>query len=468
MKRLGFVLFALLIARLTVAQTYEYPVYEFDKTPPTELKARREQVKSFLGAGTVGIFFTNPVRNRNNDVDFDFRADSSFLYLTGFEEPDSALILVPDGIEIDGKRTTEILFVNAPDQNSITWLGYRMGAFYAPQLLGIETAFNNSEYVSILKKVLASKPKLSLGPLPEGRVGTLEKMIDATTAEAKALALPIGPAVGPKVRTMRGVKSSFEQGLLKKVCDISARAHVQVMKAIKPGMREWEVAALMQYNFAKEGCEYTGYPPICGTGPNSTILHYESNRRQMQTGDMICLDSAGEYHGYSADVTRSYPINGKFTAEQRAIYQIVYDAQELGISMCKPGNTFSKIGEAISAKLAAGLTKLGIITTSAELRKYYMHGFGHGLGLDVHDPAPRTLAPGVTLTVEPGIYIKAGSPCDKKWWNIGIRIEDDVLVTDAAPVNMSSGAPRKLEDIEKLMAPTPPSVKPKPKHRRSR
>ena len=265
---------------------------------------------------------------------------------------------------------------------------------------------------------------------------------------------------------MRGVKSSFEQGLLKKVCDISARAHVQVMKSIHPGMREWEVSALMQYNFAKDGCEYVGYPPICGSGPNSTILHYESNRRQMLSGDMICLDSAGEFHGYSADVTRSYPINGKFTPEQRAIYKLVYEAQELGISMCKPGATFAEIGQAIQKRLADGLIKLGIIQTPAELRKYYMHGFGHGLGLDVHDPAPRKLEPGVTLTVEPGIYVKSGSPCDKKWWNIGIRIEDDVLVTDALPINMSAGAPRKLEDIEKLMAPPAPS-KPVKKKRRA-
>lgn len=467
MKRVGFAILFALFVRFATAQDYEYPVYEFDKTPPPELKARREAIKSFLGPGTVGVFFTNPVRNRNNDVDFDFRADSSFLYLTGFEEPESALILVPDGVNIAGKRTTEILFVQAPNQQSITWLGYRMGAAYAPQLLGVETALTNDKFGDTLKLVLQNKPKLSIGPVPDGAVGTLASMIDKVNRSKVDLALEPGPIVGPRVRTMRGVKSPFEQTLLKKVCDISARAHIQAMKAAHPGMREWEISALMQYSFAKEGCEYTGYPPICGTGPNSTILHYESNRRQMQNGDMICLDSAGEFHGYSADVTRSYPINGKFTPEQRAIYEIVYGAQELGISMCRTGNTFSQIEQAITAKLADGLTKLGIISKPTEVRKYYMHGFGHGLGLDVHDLAPRTLAPGVTLTVEPGIYIKAGSPCDKKWWNIGIRIEDDILVTDKDPINMSAAAPRKWEDIEKLMAPPAPKPeKPKKKSRR--
>lgn len=473
MNRAGICLLLALAVRLAPAQDYQYPVYEFDKTPVAELRARRDKVKEDLGHGAVGVFFTNPVRNRNNDIDFDFRADSSYLYLTGFEEPDSALILVPDGVELDGKRTTEILFVNAPNQQSITWLGYRMGTYYAPRVLGIETAYTNDKFSTILKQVLASKPKLTIGPIPEGPVGTLQKMIDATNRMKTELALESGPSVAGKIRVMRGVKSPYEQTIMKKVCDLSARAHVEVMKAIRPGMREWEVSALMQYHFAKEGCEYTGYPPICGTGPNSTILHYESNRRQMQSGDMICLDSAGEYHGYSADVTRSYPVNGKFTPEQRAIYQVVYDAQELGISMCRTGNSFQDIGQAISAKLADGLTKLGIISKPTELHQYYMHGFGHGLGLDVHDPAPRVLAPGVCLTVEPGIYIKEGSPCDKKWWNIGIRIEDDILVTDKDPVNMSAAAPRKLEDIEKLMTPPAPA-KPTPaknsakKHRRGR
>lgn len=276
-------------------------------------------------------------------------------------------------------------------------------------------------------------------------------MIAALNQSRDALKPAEGVKLGPVLTQMRGIKSAYEIQMLRKVCDISARAHVQAMKTIKPGMREWEIGALMQYCFAREGCEFYGYPPICGSGPNSTILHYMANRRLMNRGEIYCMDSAGEYHGYSADVTRTFPVNGKFSTEQRAIYKVVFDAQELGISLCKPGAKVSDIGKAISAKLAEGMIRLGIIKEAKELGQYYMHGFGHGIGLDVHDPMPGTLVPGVALTVEPGIYIKSGSPCDPKYWNIGVRIEDDILVTERGPENMSSAAPRRIEEIEKVM-----------------
>ena len=446
----GLALFSLCAFGFTQGNLDVYPVFENDKTPPAELKARREQIKQTLGVGTVGVFFTNPERNRNNDVDFLFRGDSNFLYLTGFEEPDSALILAPDGIAVDGKKTTEVLFVNEPSLGSITWLGYRMGPANAVKLLGIETALPNKRFKEVLSAAVGTGVKLSINTVPDA-TGSIATMIaDANALKTDANAGP--NTVRRQLATMRGVKSPFEVALLKKACDVSARGHIEAMKAIRPNMREYEIAALQRFVFDKNGCEYTGYPNICGSGPNSTILHYESNRRQMKDGEIFCTDSAGEFHGYSADVTRSYPVNGKFSPEQRAIYEIVYEGQETGINMCKSGASFGAISDAVSAKLADGLIKLGVIKNASELGKYYMHDLGHGIGLDVHDPMPGTLAPGVCLTIEPGIYIKEGSPCDKKWWNIGIRIEDDVLVTDGAPVNMSAAAPRKWQDIERLMA----------------
>lgn len=454
MKRIGvFVAAFWMLAHGALAQTSinDYPVDENDKTPPSELKARRNQVKGMMGPGSLGVFFTNPVRNRNNDMDFQFRGDSNFLYLTGFEEPSSALLLVPDGVTVDGRRTTEILFTNEPNLQSITWLGYRMGPANAERLLGIEMALPNKRFAEVVAEAMKAAPTVSVAPIPEGPVGVLGTMIAALNQSRDALKPAEGVKLGPVLTQMRGIKSAYEIQMLRKVCDISARAHLQAMKTIKPGMREWEIGALMQYCFAREGCEFYGYPPICGSGPNSTILHYMANRRLMNRGEIYCMDSAGEYHGYSADVTRTFPVSGKFSTEQRAIYKVVFDAQELGISLCKPGAKVSDIGKAISAKLAEGMIRLGIIKEAKELGQYYMHGFGHGIGLDVHDPMPGTLVPGVALTVEPGIYIKSGSPCDPKYWNIGVRIEDDILVTEKGPENMSSAAPRRIEEIEKVM-----------------
>ncbi len=453
MKRalLAFLCVSTVLRGALAQATYEYPVDETDKTPPAELKSRRDTIKKELGAGTIGVFFTNPTRNRNNDVDFDFRADSNFLYLTGFNEPDAALILSPDGFQVDGKTVTEVLFLNEPDQMSLTWLGYRMGPYYAERLLGMEMALPNKRFAEIFKLASSGK-KLTTGRMPAGPVDTLAVMIDAMNKSKEEQKLEAGPRISRKLSDMRGIKSAYEIEMLRKVCDISARAHVAAMKAIKPNMREYEIAALVKYQFAKEGCEYEGYPPICGSGPNSTILHYEANRRLMKDGEIYCMDSAGEYHGYSADVTRTFPVNGKFTPEQKEIYQIVYDAQEAGIAMCKPGSTFRDIEAKVRSVLSAGLLKLGIIKNANELGRYYMHGFGHGIGLDVHDPAPATLVAGAALTVEPGIYIKANSPCDPKYWNIGVRIEDDILVTENGPENMSKAAPRTIAEVEKTMA----------------
>ena len=251
---------------------------------------------------------------------------------------------------------------------------------------------------------------------------------------------------------MREIKSAAEIDLIKKATEISVLGHLEAMRSLEPGMREYEIGWLVQYVFGRNGCEYTGYPPICGTGENSTILHYQSLRKVMKAGEIICMDAAGEFRGYSSDVTRSFPVNGRFSPEQKAIYEVVLKANEAGIARCKPGVTVGQVGAACSDELAKGMIALGIIQNARELGRYYMHGFGHGIGLDVHDPMPGTLAPGACLTVEPGIYIKAGSPCDPKWWNIGIRIEDAILVTEGEPVNMSKAAPKTVADIERVMA----------------
>ena len=439
------------------AQESSYPVFETDKTPIAQVKSRREAIKSQLGPGGVAVFFTNPERNRNNDCDFRFRPDSNFLYLTGFEEPDAAMILVPDGITLEGHRVTEVLFVNESDPFSVTWLGYRMGPQEAKPLLGFEAVLPNSKFADTLK-ALESVPKLHVSPAstPPTPSGLVKQMIDALDGWQLSHHLKPGNArLGPMLAKLRVKKSAEEIVFMKHAAEASAMGHREVMKSVRPGMREYELMALVEYVFARNGCESVGYNSIVGSGPNSCILHYEEDRRLIQNGDLICMDAAGEYHGYSADVTRSFPANGKFSPAQREIYEIVLAAQEAGIAQCRAGKPFNAAGQAAEKVVTEGLLRLGIIKSEAEMRTYLPHGVSHYVGLDVHDAhGDNTLRPGYILTVEPGIYIRAGSKCDSKYWNIGIRIEDDILVSNGEPINLSSSAPRKIDEIEALMRKT--------------
>ena len=443
-----------LFACVALAQGSEYPVFETDKLPPTEFRARRQKLMQQMGPNSIGVFFTNPEQVRNNDVDFMFRGDSDFLYLTGFEEPDAALILVPGGVVIDGKRTDEVLFCNVSDQMSITWLGYRMGPANAMKLLGLTHAEQNTRFEGLLAKIAsdANATKLCTTQSIATNRGTLNRMQNAFNSWRQSASLQ-PQNLEQILARMREIKSPAEIEIMKHVIEASAQGHIEAMKATRPDMWEYQVAAIVKYMFEVNGCEYTGYPPIVGSGPNSTILHYNTNRRQMKSGDIICMDTAGEYRGYSADITRSFPANGKFTQEQRAIYEIVLAATDAGIAACRPGASRTTVDAVVNRVLAEGLARLGIIASVGELGRYYMHSWGHGIGLDVHDPWPTaTFQPGMMFTVEPGIYIKEGSPCDKKWWNIGIRIEDNILITSSGPQNLSANCPRTIDEIERTMA----------------
>lgn len=429
-----------------------YPVFETDKLPNALYKTRRQAIKDQLGAGGVAIVFTNPERNRSNDTDFRFRPSSNFWYLTGFEEPNSALILAPSGFEWEGKRVTELLLVNESNAMSETWLGYRMGTANVPSLLGIEAATANRRLPEVLE-ALSKTSNLSVArpivPPDPGR--SLSSLIDKVTEWRKDLTTN-NLRLEPALAKMRVVKSPEEQVLMRKAAEISALGHIEAMRSIEPGMREYEIQAVVEYVFTRFGCESVAYNSIVGSGPNSCILHYEADRRLMKAGELVCMDVAGEYHGYAADITRTFPVSGKFSTEQRQVYEVVLAAQEAGIAACKVGANFGAAHEAATKVLLDGLTRLGIIHGPKELGLYFMHGTSHYLGLDVHDAhGDDVLRDGAVLTVEPGIYIKEGSPCDPKWWNIGVRIEDDILVTNAGPVNLSAHAPKKVADIEALM-----------------
>jgi Xaa-Pro aminopeptidase len=217
-------------------------------------------------------------------------------------------------------------------------------------------------------------------------------------------------------------------------------------------MAEYELEALMEYHIRRAGAEDVGYPSIVGSGRNSCILHYQTNRRITRAGDLVLADCGAEYHGYTADITRTFPINGRFTPEQRQLYLLVLEAQDSAIASASVGAPFRATHRSASSVLARGLIELGIITTEADLKRYFMHGTSHYLGLDVHDAGTYgPLRAGTVITVEPGIYIPPGSPCDEKWWNIGIRIEDDILVTENGPINLSARLPRHPDAIEALM-----------------
>ena len=293
-----------------------------------------------------------------------------------------------------------------------------------------------------------------------GKSVLVNAYLAATTDEARQVAINARPpgrfddsTLGGKLDELRAIKTPEELALLRRAIRISAQGQREVMKLLRPDMGEMEVQGLHEYVYRRYGAEFQGYPSIVGAGANGCILHYETNDRQHLTNDLVLMDCGAEYHGYTADVTRTAPPSGTFSPAQRQVYELVLAAQEAGFAACRPGVAFDAPNKATQEVVAAGLQKLGIIKKKEEFRRYYPHGASHYLGLDVHDRGLYgPLQAGNVITVEPGIYIPAGSPCDPKWWNIGVRIEDDALITATGYENLSAEAPRTVADIEKLMA----------------
>jgi Xaa-Pro aminopeptidase len=451
-----------------VAQPADAPVrYEDDFTSAAFHEGRRAAVLERLPDEAIAVFFAAPERNRSNDVDYEYRQSSDFLYLTGSPEPGSALLLAPDGVEVDGRRVEEVLFVPPRDPLEEVWLGRRFGPRRAMDELGIEIAVEATRFDEIVAPLLADGDReVHHLPLPDAwsersaiapmlstflqRVSTSDVTVEAPAEGSQ------GSALRAILSDLRTIKTDEEMRLLRRAIDITAEAHRAVMQQVEPGWAEYEIEALVEYTFKKEGAEYPGFPSIVGSGENSVILHYESNRRTTQPGDVVVVDIGAEYHGYTADVTRTVPVDGVYSAEQRAIYEIVYRAQEAGIEAARAGSDFSAPHQAAAQVLAAGLAELGLIgspTDAQGLGRFFMHGTSHYLGLDVHDVGSRgPLEPGTVITVEPGLYVPAADDIDPKWWNIGVRIEDDVLVTDGDPVILSADVPRQIDEVEALMA----------------
>lgn len=424
---------------------------------PEEYKQRRALLMSKMEPHSVAIFKARDVSVRSNDVNYQYHQETNFHFLTGCDEPKSYLLLCPDGVQVDSVTNAKEVFFLRPKTRGAA--GESLGLEGAKSELGFTVVLQGAELLSFAKRTLAGKnifyyfpsmPDVIYDPLMEKHMILSKEVKSELQAEFPGLDIK---NLYSQIAGMRSIKSPAEFALLRKAIDATVTAHVEAMKSCEPEMYEYEIQAVIEYCFARNGAEYQGFPSIVGSGPNSCILHYEANRRKMRNGDIVVMDIGAEVQGYSADVTRTIPVNGTFTQAQQEIYEIVLRANEESIKEFKPGASQVTPSQKAYDIIAEGLMKLGIIKTKDDARIYYMHGLSHYIGLDVHDSGPygKPYAPGMILTDEPGIYIPEGSPCDKKYWNIGVRIEDDVLITADGNCVLSAGAPKSVKEIESVM-----------------
>ncbi len=442
----------------------KYLQYDTDLILSATYKARRDSVIKMIGQDAAAVFYSSPERMRNGDVDYLYRQADNFYYLTGFTEANAMLILSPKGIRVrnaDSSTVTanEILFVQNRNPLAEAWTGRRFGQYGAIKILGMHTALTNDKFKTVFQQTLFSGIKyLYAQPVTSDVTGTLKELlapiqsyVDNTKRNNSKIELRDPNAM---IHAMRIIKSAEEIEMLKKASEISVTAHNQAMMSVEPGMFEYELQALYEYTFLRQGAEYYGYPCINGAAENSVVLHYNSNRKKINNGDLVLSDCAAEYRGYSSDVTRTYPANGKFTKEQKEIYQIVLNAQKAAIAAIKPNVAWKEVTAVADSIIENGLFAIGIIKEKdgKQFRKFFNHGLGHPVGLNVHDVGQNVLAAGMLYTVEPGIYIPETSEgVDPKYFNIGARIEDVILVTETGNKNFSDGSPREVNEIELLM-----------------
>jgi Xaa-Pro aminopeptidase len=455
MKPLLYLLFFLFV-RFTPGYAQEN-LYDKDLLTKNFHKLRREALRKQMPPNTVAIFFSAPIRIKSNDVDYTYHQDPDFYYLTGLREPNSILLVFKEETQVGKSKNKEFIFVQDRDPKSELWNGRRYGKEGVEKELGFSSVFLNTEIGTLLNDF--SKLKVLITNLPSGMVdilGDKAELFDMVKYISELIKYPNGnidkETLYSILADLRQEKQTEELNLLRNAIDMTCQGIKELMKAMSPEMTEYQSQAIVEYFFKKNGSEEPGFPSIVGGGENSCILHYESNRKKLESKDLLVCDVGAEYHGYSADVTRTLPVNGKFNAEQKLIYNLVLTAQEEGIKQCKPGNNFFDPGKTASKIISKGLKELGIIKNEEDYKKYFPHGTSHYLGLDVHDIGKyEQLKIGDVITVEPGIYIPEGSDCEKKWWNIGVRLEDDILITEKGHEVLSSCVPKKIEEVEALM-----------------
>ncbi|MDN5203464.1 aminopeptidase P family protein [Fulvivirgaceae bacterium BMA10] len=440
---------------------------------------RRQKFREKMPENSVAIFFANAIRNRSNDVDYVYHQDPDFYYLTGYREPHAVLLIFSDDqTDVDGNSYNEIIFVQPRNARMEQWLGKRLGPAGVKAQLGFVQVFANNEFqkhnidFGSFDKVLYKEFHNDVRDNQHDQ-GDLYSLIEQFKSKAN---YPDGYERGVKINVetnetkekqrnldnrtlvsimtdLRGIKTKEELTLLRKAVNISTVAQVEVMKAMTPDMSETEIQGMHEYVFKKYGSEYEGYPSIVGAGHNGCVLHYINNSKPKVGNNLVLMDLGAEYHGYTADVTRTIPANGKFSKEQKQIYDLVYKAQDEAIKMCRVGTTFRDVTMAARKIIAEGLKELGIIENQTDAFLYFPHGLSHHIGLDVHDRGHyNVMQENMVITVEPGIYIPEDSKCDKKWWGIAVRIEDCILITDGEPELLSNIAPRKSDKIEAMMS----------------
>ncbi len=431
----------------------------------SEFAKRRQRLLHMLEPGSIAILPAAPERIRSRDVEHPYRADSDFFYLTGFPEPEAVVVLIPGR-----KQGQFVLFCRERDPEMETWNGRRAGLEGAMERFGADDAFPISDIDDILPGLMENKARVyySMGTHPDLDQHMIEWLNQVRKKARSGVHAP-GEFVSLDhlLHEMRLIKSAAEIQKMKKAAKVSAKAHCRAMQLCQPGLMEYQLEAELLHYFMVNGCRHAAYPAIVGGGENGCILHYTENESELQGGDLVLIDAGGEYDNYAADITRTFPVNGKFSPAQKALYEIVLAAQHAAIDKVQPGNHWDEPHKAAVKVLTKGLIKLGLLKgTPAKLikeeayRRFYMHRTGHWLGMDVHDVGDykldgewRLFEPGMVLTVEPGLYIAPGSKgVAKKWWGIGIRIEDDVRVTRSGHEVLSSGVPKEVDEIEALMA----------------
>ena len=431
---------------------------------PAMMKSQLEEFMRRMAPKSVAIIPGAREATRSNDTHYRFRQDSDFFYLTGFEEPEAIAVVKPS------ETNKYALFVRPRDPEREIWDGRRAGVEGAVSEFGADAAFPIAEFNGKLREMLTDTDILYY------RLGVNRELDDTIIREISAMrGVNRKPIHSPQtivdpasiIHEMRVLKTPEEIEIMQTAADIAAEAHVEAMKAARAGMQEYEIEALIEQVFRKRGAAGPAYTSIVGGGPNATVLHYINNDAQLRDGDLLLVDAGAEYKGYASDITRTFPINGRYTKAQREIYDLVLKAQMACVEMVRPGVTHDQLKRHSIEVLTEGMVELGLLKGDPEElikekkhEQFYMHGLGHMIGIDVHDVGKyyfgedsRALEPGVVMTVEPGIYISPGTKdIPSQYLGIGVRIEDDVLCTNNGPRILTSKVPKQAEEIEALMA----------------
>jgi Xaa-Pro aminopeptidase len=430
----------------------------------SEFKKRRQRLMQHIGKGNIALIGSASERTRNRDVNYPFRQDSDFYYLTGFNEPDSLAVFIP------GRKQGEyILFCREFDEKKALWEGAHAGLEGATARYKADDSFPIDDLDDILPGMLEDKGKVYY---PIGRDSDLDHnllvWINHIRSQSRTGVTAPGELASLEhiLHEMRLFKSPEEIKLMRCAAEVSANAHVKAMQKCKPGMYEYQIEAELIYNFIQGGLRAVAYPSIVAGGNNACVLHYTENADKLKSGDLLLIDAGAECDHYAADITRTFPVSGRFTEPQKQLYQLVLDAQAAAIAQVKPGLPWHMAHDASVEVLTKGLVSLGLLKGKVsklikeeKYKQFYMHRIGHWLGMDVHDVGDykldkewRLLEPGMVLTIEPGLYIPADcQTVDEQWRGIGIRIEDDVLVTEDGYEILTNGVPKTIAEIESIM-----------------